>query len=238
MEMPATSSSGPFLAETHEVINVARELQDCNLYAADPALREAVAREGAGWAEADLDAFGGRIGTAAYLELGALANRWSPELETHDRFGHRIDLVRFHPAYHALMATAIGNGLHSAPWVEPKPGAHVARAAKFYLHTQVEAGHGCPITMTFAVVPALRLQPDLAARWEPAITARRYDPRDVPAAGKTGLTVGMAMTDRRPRAAVPPPPGSGRCARSGRRGWRRGRVQETTPTTHRHRSAS
>ena len=180
--MPATTTHGQFLAETHEVVNVSRELQDFNLYASDPALREAVAREGAGWAEAELDAFGARIGTAAYLELGVLANRWQPELETHDRFGNRVDLVRYHPAYHTLMATAIENGLHSSPWVEPRRGAHVARAAKFYLHSQVEAGHGCPITMTFAVLPALRLQPDLAAQWEPRITARGYDPRSVPAA--------------------------------------------------------
>lgn len=194
--MPATTTNGRFLAETHEVVNVARELQDFNLYRSDPALREAIVREGARWAEAELDAFGARIGTAAYLELGTLANRWTPELETHDRFGNRIDLVRFHPAYHALMTTAIESGLHGSPWVEPKPGAHVARAAKFYLHSQVEAGHGCPITMTFAVVPALRLQPDLAARWEPKITARTYDPRNVPADQKAGITVGMAMTEK------------------------------------------
>ena len=194
--MPATTTHGQFLAETHEVVNVSRELQDFNLYASDPALREAVSREGACWAEAELDAFGARIGTAAYLELGVLANRWQPELETHDRFGNRVDLVRYHPAYHTLMATAIENGLHSSPWVEPRRGAHVARAAKFYLHSQVEAGHGCPITMTFAVLPALRLQPDLAAQWEPRITARGYDPRSVPAAQKAGITVGMAMTEK------------------------------------------
>jgi putative acyl-CoA dehydrogenase len=197
MDMRATTTPPTqFLAETHDVINVARELQDFNLYAADTALHEAVAREGAAWAEAELRAFGARVGTAEYLELGALANRFQPELDTHDRFGNRVDLVKFHPAYHALMKTAIENGLHSSPWADPKPGAHVARAVKSYLHSQVEAGHGCPITMTFAVVPALRMQPELAARWEPRITARHYDPRNVPAEQKPGITVGMAMTEK------------------------------------------
>jgi len=185
-----------FLADTHEVTNVSRELQDYNLYGQDRALREAVAREGAGWSDAELLAFGAHVGTAEYLELGTLANRFPPELDTHDRFGNRVDLVRFHPAYHALMRTAIENGLHASPWSTPGPGAHVARAARCYLHGQVEAGHGCPVTMTFAVVPALRMQPDLAAQWEPLITARTYDPRNVPASEKRGITVGMAMTEK------------------------------------------
>jgi len=197
MDMPAANPlSKKFLADTHEVVNVGRELQDYNLFTTDAALGEAVVREGAGWATADLRTFGARIGTAEYLQLGALANQFQPELETHDRFGNRVDLVNFHPAYHTLMTTAIENGLHCAPWVEPKPGAHVARAAKSYLHSQVEAGHGCPITMTFAVVPALRLQPDLAALWLPMITARSYDPRNLPVAQKSGITVGMAMTEK------------------------------------------
>ncbi|HOA96121.1 MAG TPA: DNA alkylation response protein, partial [Quisquiliibacterium sp.] len=130
------------LADTHTVVNVSRDLVDYNLYAQDAALQEAVGREGARWAHDALTAFGRTIGTADYLELGALANRHPPELDTHDRFGHRVDLVRFHPAYHTLMRTAIEHGLHASPWSEPKPGAHVARAAHTYLHTQVEAGHG------------------------------------------------------------------------------------------------
>jgi putative acyl-CoA dehydrogenase len=125
-----------------------------------------------------------------------LANKFKPELDTHDRFGRRIDLVRFHPAYHQLMKTSIEHGLHASPWTAPQAGAHVVRAAKTYLHTQVEAGHGCPITMTFAAVPTLRLQPELAALWEPKITARVYDPRNVPMAEKAGLTIGMAMTEK------------------------------------------
>jgi len=188
--------SDRFLAETHEVFNQPAALADHNLYAADRALREAVAREGAAVADAALLEFGGRIGAADYLELGRLANQYPPEFEPNDRFGHRVDLVRFHPAYHALMRTAIAEGLHASPWTEPGPGAHVARAARYYLHAQVEAGHGCPVTMTFAAIPTLRLQPELAARWEPMITSRAYDPDNRPAHEKAGLTVGMAMTEK------------------------------------------
>jgi len=195
-EPPAALASERYLAVTHEVINQPTALTDYNLYAADAALREAVAREGAEWAQADLHAFGARVGAREYLELGMLANKHQPELDTHDRFGHRVDLVHYHPAYHALMRTAIGEGIHSSPWTDPKPGAHVARAARFFMHSQVEAGHGCPITMTFAVLPSLRLQPDLAALWEPKITARVYDPGNVPADRKQGITMGMAMTEK------------------------------------------
>ena len=192
----STALHSRYLAETHQVTNVSCELAGYNMYAQDAALREAVAREGAAWVEADLHRFGQLTGSAEYLELGALANKFQPELETHDRFGHRIDLVKFHPAYHRLMATAVEHGLHSSPWSAPRAGAHVARAAGNYLHTQVEAGHGCPITMTFAAIPTLRLQPELAALWEPRITARSYDPRNLPDGQKTGLTIGMAMTEK------------------------------------------
>ncbi len=193
-DTPALSTR--YLADTHQVVNVSCELADYNMYAQDTALREAVQREGAGWAEADLHTFGQLTGSAEYLEQGHLANKFQPELDTHDRFGNRIDQVKFHPAYHRFMGTAIEHGLHSSPWTDPRPGAHVARAAGNYLHTQVEAGHGCPITMTFAAIPTLRLQPDVAAAWEPKITARHYDPRNVPAAQKLGLTIGMAMTEK------------------------------------------
>ena len=185
-----------YLAETHDVVNVAHDLVDFNPYLQDAALQEAVRREGAAWAHDDLVAFGERVGSAEYLELGVLANRFGPELDTHDRFGNRIDLVRYHPAYHALMKTAIEHGLHSSPWTDPGPGAHVARAARTYLHTQVEAGHGCPVTMTFAALPSLRTTPQLAQLWEPKITARVYDPRNVPDADKRGPTIGMAMTEK------------------------------------------
>ncbi|HRA77672.1 MAG TPA: isovaleryl-CoA dehydrogenase [Burkholderiaceae bacterium] len=185
-----------YLAETHEVVNVARDLVDYNPYLQDAALQEAVGREGAAWAHDELAAFGAMVGTAGYIELGALANRVPPELDTHDRFGNRIDLVRFHPAYHTLMKSAVEHGLHASPWAAPGPGAHVARAAHIYLHSQVDAGHQCPITMTFAAVPSLRTTPQLATLWEPKITARVYDPRNVPDAEKAGLTIGMAMTEK------------------------------------------
>ncbi len=185
-----------FLADTHEVVNVSHELVDTNLYLQDIALQEAVRREGAAWAHDDLTAFGRLAGSADYLALGVLANRFGPELETHDRFGNRVDLVTFHPAYHTLMKTSIEHGLHSSPWTDPAPGAHVARAAHTYLHTQVDAGHGCPITMTFAAVPSLRTTPELAKLWEPKITARVYDPRNAPDSDKQGLTIGMAMTEK------------------------------------------
>lgn len=186
----------PFGAVTHEVFNQPTELADLNLFSSDAALHEVVQREGAEWAQPDLIRFGAIAGSANYLELGQLANKYPPELETHDRFGHRVDLIRFHPAYHTLMRSAIEEGIHASHWSEPKPGAQVARAAKFFIQSQVEAGHGCPITMTSASVPCLQLQPDLAKIWLPKITARIYDPRNIPAEQKQGLTIGMAMTEK------------------------------------------
>ncbi len=186
----------PYGAVTHEVINQPVELAEYNLYESDAALKEAVRREGAEWAADRLGAFGARAGSAESLERGALANKNPPELDTHDRYGRRVDLVRFHPAYHELMRAAIEEGLHASPWTDPGEGAHVARAAGFYMQSQVEAGHGCPITMTFAATPCLKHQPDLAREWLPKITARVYDPRNVPVAEKQGLTIGMAMTEK------------------------------------------
>ena len=191
-----TLPSAQYLADTHEVSNLSSELWDYNMYTGDAALRESVQREGGAWADSELADFGKLTGSADYLELGHLANKFQPEFDTHDRFGNRIDLVKFHPAYHQLMKTSIEHGLHASPWTAPGPGAHVARAARTYLHTQVEAGHGCPITMTFAALPSLRLQPDLARIWEPKITARVYDPRNVPMEQKQGITIGMAMTEK------------------------------------------
>jgi putative acyl-CoA dehydrogenase len=184
------------LAETHEVVNVGRELVDFDMYRQDAALVEAVRREGAGWADAALGDFGRLAGSAEVLELGVLANQNPPVLDTHDRFGRRVDLVKFHPAYHQLMRSAIEHGLHSSPWTDPRPGAHVARAARYYLQNQVEAGHCCPVTMTFASVPALQTTPALAEAWLPKITARSYDPRNLPDGQKAGLTIGMAMTEK------------------------------------------
>ncbi len=183
-------------AETHVVFNQSGPLEGYNLYLGDRALRDAVAREGAGWAEGELRRYGAVCGEAATIELGFLANEVRPQLYTHDRFGYRVDLVKYHPAYHALMRLALGEGLHSSPWTDPRPGAHVARAAKYYLHTQVEAAHCCPVTMTFAAVPTLRATPSVAEAWLPKVLARDYDPRDVPAASKAAVTVGMGMTEK------------------------------------------
>lgn len=191
-----TAKDAPYLADTHEVVNVGTELVDYNMYLQDQALQEAVHREGAAFAHPSLVEFGALAGSADYMELGVLANKHLPELETHDRFGNRIDLVKYHPAYHALMKQAIEMGGAGRPWTEPGPGSNVARAAHGYLQAQVEAGHGCPVTMTFACIPALRATPSLAAEWEPKITAPVYDPRNVPHTRKEGLTIGMAMTEK------------------------------------------
>ncbi len=171
--------------------------------AADQALLTAVTAHGAGWAVPQLHELGVLAGSADVAELARLANVHSPVLHTHDRYGHRIDEVEFHPAWHQLMTTAVGNGLHAAPWASgqgrqtpAQPGAHVARAAKFYVWTQAEAGHGCPISMTYSVVPALRHAPELAARFEPLLTSLAYDPGLAVPATKQGLLAGMAMTEK------------------------------------------
>jgi putative acyl-CoA dehydrogenase len=192
----AATKAEQALASTHEVTNVSREMRDYNMFSQDAALQEAVQREAAGWAEADLTAFGQLTGSAGYRELGTLANRVLPELETHDRFGNRIDQVNFHPAYHQLMAVAYQHGLHSSSWTNPGPGAHVARAANFYMQSQVEAGHGCPVSMTHAAIPAIRATPAIAQQFEPKITARDYDMRNVPDSDKQALVIGMAMTEK------------------------------------------
>ncbi len=184
------------LGETHKVHNVASELNDYNLFTTDTAMVEAVKREGGQWGLQEISAFGHKCGQAAYLELGHLANKYPPELDTHDRFGNRVDSVRYHSAYHALMASSLAEGIHSAPWIDPKAGAHVVRGAKGFIQSQVEAGHGCPVTMTFASIPSFRLQPNVAAMFESKILSRGYDPRNVPIDEKQSITVGMGMTEK------------------------------------------
>jgi putative acyl-CoA dehydrogenase len=181
---------------THEVLNQPPPLAGYNLYDADPVLAEALHREGAGWAEERLRTLGALAGTRESIALGEQADANPPVLRTHDRYGQRLDEVEFHPAWHRLLGTAIRHGLHAAPWREPRPGAQVARAAGFYLWTQVEAGHGCPVSMTFAALPALRAAPDLAAAWEPKLTSLAYDALLRPVAGKAGALCGMAMTEK------------------------------------------
>jgi putative acyl-CoA dehydrogenase len=182
--------------DTHEVLNQAAPFGDVNLYRCDPALREAVEREGAGWAGAGLDALGAELGRAEILDLARLANANGPRLVSYDRMGKRVDEVEFHPAWHQLMALMIGAGAHAAPWRAPKPGAQVARAAQYLLFGQVENGAQCPVTMTFASVPALRRSPELAASWLPKILSDEYDPRSLPIRQKRGALVGMGMTEK------------------------------------------
>jgi putative acyl-CoA dehydrogenase len=181
---------------THEVLNQPPPLENYDPLALDCALREGLRREGAGWAEAEVAELGRRAGTQEFLELGRLANENPPKLKTHDRFGHRIDEVEFHPAWHELMRFSVANGVHAGPWREPRDGAHVARAAKMLLVSQTEYGHGCPISMTYSAFPALQREPGLAKEWAPRITSLDYDPRFVPAAQKRGALIGMGMTEK------------------------------------------
>lgn len=181
---------------THEVINQPPALKNYNVYTSDAALVEAVNREDAGWAETSLRAFGEKMGTEYFIAQGHLANTFLPVLHTHDRFGRRIDEVEFHPSYHECFRAGVEAEAHALPWNHRRPGAHVARAVKHFLLSQTEAGVCCPITMTFAAVPALRWQPEIAEEWIPRITSTQYDPRIVPAPDKTGCTMGMAMTEK------------------------------------------
>ncbi len=181
---------------THEVINQATPFEDFDAAALDAALREAAERHGGAWGLEELGELGRRAGDPEVLHQAELANANSPVLHTHDRFGHRIDEVEFHRAYHDLMTTSIAAGLHASPWEEERPAAHVVRAAKFSLWSQVEQGHLCPISMTYSIIPALRSSPTVASEWEPRLTSRHYDGRQVPAADKRGATAGMAMTEK------------------------------------------
>jgi putative acyl-CoA dehydrogenase len=178
-----------------EVANQPPPLEPYNLFTGDACLREAVKREGAAWAESGLAGLGATLGKPETVKLGFDANRFPPVLRSFDRFGHRLDEVEFHPAWHDLMAMALRAGLHSSPWAEPKPGAHVARAAGTYMLGQIEAGVYCPIAMTYGSVPTLRQAPDLAKAWLPKIFARDYDRRFMPVAGKTSALLGMGMTE-------------------------------------------
>ena len=181
---------------THQVINQPPPLEGHNPFTLDLALGEALAREGAAWARDALEELGAIAGSAEAIEWGRQANGNPPVLHTHDRFGHREDRVEFHPAYHQLMETAIASGLHAAPWADTRPGAHVVRAAKFITWTSVEPGHLCPMSMTYAVVPALAEAPGLLAEWLPRLASPEYDPAFAPATRKRGVTAGMALTEK------------------------------------------
>ncbi|MFC9336779.1 acyl-CoA dehydrogenase family protein [Streptomyces sp. NPDC057020] len=180
---------------THEVTNQVPPLTGYDV-SADPALLEALRREGAGWAEAEVRELGARAGGAQAQDWGRLAERHSPVLHTHDRHGHRIDEVEFHPHWHDLMDVAVRHGLHGAPWRDERPGAHVARAAKVFVWGQADAGHLCPVSMTYAAVPALRAQPELAEVYEPLLTSSSYDFGLRVPTEKRGIIAGMSMTEK------------------------------------------
>src|SRR3954462_2131231 len=184
------------MAPTHEVQNQPPPLTGYDVYGTDVALVEGVARHGAAWDQDRLTALGRRAGTPEAQEWGRLANDNPPELITVDRYGNRVDEVEFHPAWHELMEVAVGNGLHSSSWTDPRPGAQVARAAAFEVWSQVEGGHGCPISMTHAAVPALRVDERLLAERVARGTSTVYDPGLRPAAEKAGSLAGMGMTEK------------------------------------------
>ncbi|MFZ2049939.1 MAG: acyl-CoA dehydrogenase family protein [Solirubrobacteraceae bacterium] len=182
--------------KTHEVQNQVPPLLGLDLFSSNLPLVEASRREGAAWVGEHGTQLGKLVGGEP-MEWGRLANENRPVLKTHDRYGHRIDEVEFHPAWHSLMKLGVEHELHALPWRHPEQdGAHVARAALYMTAMQAEAGFACPITMTFAVIPALRAQPDLLAEWETLITATTYDPQSIPAAQKGSAIAGMAMTEK------------------------------------------
>jgi putative acyl-CoA dehydrogenase len=182
--------------DTHAVFNQAPPFENVNLFSCDPALAEAAAREGAAWAVDELRALGARLGAADTLDLARQANVNSPRLVNFDRAGRRIDEVEFHPSWHKLMAMLIEAGAHASPWDSARPGAQVARAAQYLLFGQVENGSQCPVTMTYASVPALRQAGPIADKWLPKILSRQYDPRSLPIEQKTGALIGMGMTEK------------------------------------------
>jgi len=210
MSPPETESENPKSSDTrayktHSVFNQVEPLSDYNLFSGNKVLTEVLDRVGAGWAKPRLEAFGAVMGRADTIELGFAANAASnvPVLHTHDLRGNRIDKVEFHPAFHNLMTIAVENELHSLPWkslseaeAKKQPHRHLVRAAQFMLNAQNEPGHCCPISMTYAVVPALAAAPELEARWKPLITSNVYDSRFIPWFEKKGLILGMAMTEK------------------------------------------
>lgn len=182
---------------THDASNQPPPLVDYDVFAADAVLVDAVARHGGDARRDELSELGRLAGSEQAQRWACEADRYPPVLRTHDRYGNRIDEVDFHPSWHQLMTVAVEHGLHAPAW-EAAPGeaAHVLRAAKFYIWSQVEAGHGCPISMTYAAVPALRVDAGIAAEWVPRLASRSYDPKLRTPAAKNGALAGMAMTEK------------------------------------------
>ncbi|GAB4441485.1 MAG: acyl-CoA dehydrogenase family protein [Rhodocyclaceae bacterium] len=181
---------------THEVTNQSRALEDYDLFARNAALSEAVEREGAGWAAGWLAERGAELGSAEWMARAAAANRNPPVAKLFDRHGRRCDAVEFHPAWHECMAWLKRHGAASGPWADPRPGAHVARAALFMLFAEIEDGSLCPTTMSYGAVPVIRREPEIARDWLAPLLSREYDPRDLPVAGKRGALMGMGLTEK------------------------------------------
>jgi len=181
---------------THSVTNMPPYMGDQDLWRSDPALQEAVNREGAAWAQTDLDALGRRVGTNDIFELAEQANRYSPEIKAYDRYGMRVNQVIYHPAYHDLMRLAIENQIPSFAWNHTGPGAQVGHMALSYMFNQVEGGVMCPMAMTYSAIPPLQTTPALADEWIPRLLSSQYDARDIPVTEKTGATMGMFMTEK------------------------------------------
>lgn len=181
---------------THEVLNQSTPLTGHNLYATDRALRDALQFHAPQASDRERVALGALLGNEAMQTHARLANVHKPALHTHDRFGHRIDTVEFHPSYHALLGAAVGAGLHATPWAQPAPGAHIERAAGFLMFTQLEPSVLCPVSMTYAVTPALRGNAAVFGDWFDKLASTRYDPRLLTIEAKSGVTMGMGMTEK------------------------------------------
>ncbi|MFN2320097.1 MAG: acyl-CoA dehydrogenase family protein [Dermatophilaceae bacterium] len=194
--MYSSEDERPAGSVTHAVLNQAPPRVGVDEYRSNTALREAVHAFGADWAEDALRATGALVGQEDFQRDAELANTIPPRLHTHDRYGHRVDEVEFHPAYHRVMGSAIAAGAHTSAWADPGPGANVARVAHFQLFSQIEAGHACPVSMTHAVVPSLQTTPALAREWLPKVYSRTYDPQLRDPATKDGVIFGMAMTEK------------------------------------------
>ncbi|MBV8253365.1 MAG: acyl-CoA dehydrogenase family protein [Chitinophaga sp.] len=176
-------------------LNQSPALVDFNAFTTNRMLKDTLHAYGADWAHPEAVKFGELMGSAAMQQAGALANKHLPQLHTHDRFGNRLDLVEFHPAYHELMALSIQAGVHSIPWTTDKYGGYLAHSVLSYLKQQVDEGVSCPLTMTFAVVPSLQINSTIAADWLPKVVSNEYDFRAIPWMEKNGVTFGMAMTE-------------------------------------------
>ncbi|HEY9259298.1 acyl-CoA dehydrogenase family protein [Chitinophaga sp.] len=179
----------------HTAVNQVPVLENYNSFTTNPLLQKLLAEYGGGWIQAPATAFGALMGSRTMQEAGDLANKNIPVLKTHDRFGNRLDIVDYHPAYHQMMEAAIQHQVHSVAWTGSKQGAYLAHSTLSYLKQQIDEGSSCPLTMTFAVVPSLKIEPDIAKEWLPRVLSNEYDPRHIPYTQKKGVTFGMAMTE-------------------------------------------